>query len=51
VRYPCRRQEELGRMFLGQPVYLEPKGRGDNSILEKRKEEKRRSNLCSARPA
>jgi hypothetical protein len=42
MEHPWHSQEELGRLFLGQPVYLEPKGEGDHSILVKRELERRR---------
>lgn len=34
--YPCRKQEALEGRCLGPPSYLNPKGQGDNSILETR---------------
>jgi hypothetical protein len=34
--YPCHRQEALEGRCLGHPGNLDPKGRGDNSILETR---------------
>ncbi|MFF3249237.1 hypothetical protein ACFYWY_37235 [Streptomyces sp. NPDC002870] len=32
--YPRLSREELGRRFLGQMTYLDPKGEGDNSMSE-----------------
>jgi len=34
-QYPWQSQEELGETFLGHPLYLEPKGEGESSIVEK----------------
>ncbi|MBA4067434.1 MAG: hypothetical protein C0501_27740 [Isosphaera sp.] len=33
LRYPRFSREELERRFLGRPTHLEPKGRGESSLL------------------
>ncbi len=38
-------------MFLGHPIYLEPKGEGESSILEKPSSSDRRERARMARPA
>ena len=40
--HPWHNQEKLGGMFLGQPTYLDPKGKGESSMLVKQRTERRR---------
>ena len=35
IGYPRRSREELEGRFLGRPAHLEPKGRGETSLLVK----------------
>ena len=48
---PCRRQEKLGEMLLGQPSYLMAKVYGDKSMTVKRGFGRTCQTQCPARPA
>jgi hypothetical protein len=48
---PCRRQEKLGEMLLGQPSYLMAKAYGDKSMTVKRGFGRTCQTQCPARPA
>ena len=49
--YPWFSQDELRRRFLGHPIYLDPKGKGDNSMSRKAAVGRRRVGPGAARPA